>query len=87
MQNAIHAAIDLVSLHGRRARQVVADHILEAVRNHDMPTAKQWNAIGCAVDERLDKAERRRVERDNDEMGNANAQSIRSSRGAIAVAS
>lgn len=83
MQNAIHAAIDLVSVHGRRARQVVADHILEAVRNHDMPTAKQWNAVGCAVDERLDKAERRRIELNDNERGKESAQSIGASRGAV----
>ncbi|GLJ00178.1 hypothetical protein [Sphingobium sp. BS19] len=60
MQTPIHTAIDLVSLHGRRAKQVVADHILEAVRNHDIATAKQWSEIGTAVDLRLERAERRR---------------------------
>ena len=69
-QNPVHAAIDLVSTHGRRARQVVADHILSAVRNHDMFTAKQWNEIGRAVDERLDKAALRRLQNnDNEPIG------------------
>lgn len=52
----IHTAIDLVSIHGRRARQIVVDEILAAIRNHDMVTAKEWNDIGRAVDERLDRA-------------------------------
>lgn len=64
-QNSDHIAIDLVSTYGRRARQLVADHILEAVRNHDMATAKQWNEIGGAVDTRLDRAEQRRHTLDN----------------------
>jgi hypothetical protein len=72
MQNSRYAAIDLVSLHGRRARQVVADHILEAVRNHDMVAAKQWNAVGRAVDERLDKAERRRLQLNDNECAMEN---------------
>ncbi|GLI99016.1 hypothetical protein [Sphingobium sp. BS19] len=61
IENPIHAAIDLVSIHGRRARQIVADHILDAVRNHDMHVAKLWNAVGCEVDDRLEQAERRRL--------------------------
>ena len=69
-QNPVHTAIDLVSIHGRRARQIVADHILAAVRNHDMFTAKQWNEIGCAVDERLDKAELRRIRGNDNERTN-----------------
>ncbi|WP_145958981.1 hypothetical protein [Sphingobium sp. SCG-1] len=52
----IHTAIDLVSIHGRHARQIVVDEILAAIRNHDMVTAKEWNDIGRAVDERLDRA-------------------------------
>lgn len=69
-QNPLHTALDLVSTHGRRARQIVADHILDAVRNHDMFTAKQWNEIGCAVDERLDRAGLQRFqENDNERTG------------------
>lgn len=59
-QNSDHIAIDPVGTYGRRARQLVADNILDAVRNHDMPSAKYWNEIGCAVDARLDRAEQRR---------------------------
>lgn len=53
----IHTAIDLVSIHGRRARQIVVDEILAAVRNHDIVAAKEWDEIGRAVDERLDRAD------------------------------
>lgn len=59
VKNPAHMAIDLVSIYGRRARHIVADHILEAVRNHDMDTARYWNDIGCAVDARLDRAQLR----------------------------
>lgn len=78
-----HTAIDLVSIHGRRARQVVADHILDAVRNHDMFTAKLWNAIGCEVDERLDAAAaRRHVQLNDNEAGEPNYSPLLRNQGA-----
>ena len=45
-----HAARDLVSMHGRRARQVVVDEIVQAIRDSDMESAKAWDRVGQAVD-------------------------------------
>ncbi len=44
------AARDLVSMHGRRARQVVVDEIVRAIRDSDMDTAKAWDRVGTEVD-------------------------------------
>lgn len=45
-----HAARDLVSMHGRRARQVVVDEIVTAIRDSDMEKAKAWDRVGQVVD-------------------------------------
>ena len=46
-------ACELVSIHGRRARQQVVDQMVEAIRNHDLTAAHFWDAVGGAVDKRL----------------------------------
>lgn len=43
----------LIEDHGAKARQRIVDEIVIAVRNHDIDTAKHWDAIGQVVDERL----------------------------------
>lgn len=43
----------LVQAHGRRTRQVVVDHIVTAIRHGDVATAKDWDALGDAVDRLL----------------------------------
>lgn len=45
-----HAARDLLSMHGRRARQIIVDEIVKAIRDADMDTAKTWDRIGQEVD-------------------------------------
>ncbi len=43
----------LVQAHGWRTRQVVIDHIVTAIRHGDVATAKDWDALGDAVDRLL----------------------------------
>ncbi len=37
-------------MHGRRARQIIVDEIVKAIRDADMDTAKTWDRIGQEVD-------------------------------------
>lgn len=43
----------LVRAHGWRTRQVVVDHIVTAIRHGDIAAAKNWDALGDAVDRLL----------------------------------
>lgn len=52
MSNGDSAAA-LVAAHGLAARQKVVDHIVSAIRAHDLPTAKRWEEVGRDVDQRL----------------------------------
>ena len=52
MSNGESAAA-LVATHGIGARQKVVDHIVSAIRAHDLPTAKRWEEVGRDVDQRL----------------------------------
>ncbi|KQT32641.1 hypothetical protein ASG29_12945 [Sphingomonas sp. Leaf412] len=47
------AAAALVAAHGTMARQKVVDHIMAAIRAHDLTAAKRWDEIGRMVDQRL----------------------------------
>jgi hypothetical protein len=43
----------LLEKHGSKARQVVVDKIVSAVKQHDLDAAKRWEAVGQRVDELL----------------------------------
>lgn len=43
----------LLENHGPKARQVVVDLIVRAVKQHDLETAKRLEAVGQRVDELL----------------------------------
>lgn len=47
------SAAALVAAHGMGARQKVVDHIVTAIRAHDLPTAKRWEEVGRVVDQCL----------------------------------
>lgn len=47
------AAERLIAQHGRRARQIIADEIVAAVRAGDLARAKRWDHIGDEVDRQL----------------------------------
>lgn len=43
-------ASSLVSEHGVRARQVITDKIVAAIRSGDLSKAKWWGEVGVAAD-------------------------------------
>lgn len=43
----------LVARHGVGARQLIVDRIIDAIRSHDLISAKRWDAVGQLVDRQL----------------------------------
>lgn len=52
-QDDRESAEALVVAHGCRARQLVVDRMVAALRRHDLDAAKRWDRVGVIVDQRL----------------------------------
>ncbi|MHA6724265.1 hypothetical protein [Sphingomonas sp. RS2018] len=43
----------MVDTHGRRARQLVVDEIVRAIKDHDIDKAKRWDVVAQKIDRLL----------------------------------
>ncbi|MHA6723183.1 hypothetical protein [Sphingomonas sp. RS2018] len=50
---AFVTAREMVDRHGRRARQLVVDEIVRAIKDHDIDKAKRWDVVAQKVDRLL----------------------------------